>query len=709
MRGERPVRNARARGFSHPRAWLLGIALLASALMGATPADAPPPEEPTPRDLAAMRERGTLRVLLPRQHGEEHLPRRGRPIEAHRAHAAKLARELGIGIEWVYVDSFEELIPALLDGRGDLIVDNLTVTPARREHLAFSAPVAVVREQIVARADDVPMRSPADLVGRRVVVRRSSSHWERMESVRQRHPGIELVAAPEDLSLHEIVERVETGEFDLTLADSNLVHHVLDYRRGLKVGLELDGVAVIAWAMRPDAEELRTAVDRFLTRVPTTPGRSNRFTGDLDAIRERGVLRMLTRNNAANYYIWNGQLMGFEYELVREFADRLGLELEIVVPPSNADLLPWLREGRGDLVAASLTATPERAEKAQVTFSRRTNRVSLVVVSRADDPPIENASDLAGRTLHVRRGSHAWKELAALRDSGIDLRLEAAPEYLEAEEIIGRVADGSVDLTAADSHIVDIELTWRDDIRAGPVLGEPVDHGWAVRRDDPKLLESVNAFFAKEYRGTFYNVVSKRYFRAPKRMRRHAESRPSRGGSISPYDEFVRKHAEAYGFDWRLIAAMMQQESRFDPKAVSFAGARGLLQVMPRTAAEMGAGDLEDPEEGIRAGVRYLAWLRTRFDERLPTTERNWFMLAAYNAGQGHVIDARALARQHGLDPNRWFGHVEQAMLLKRRRDVAASTRFGYCRCEEPVRYVRAVRERYRAYVEVAANVGTSG
>jgi membrane-bound lytic murein transglycosylase F len=171
----------------------------------------------------------------------------------------------------------------------------------------------------------------------------------------------------------------------------------------------------------------------------------------------------------------------------------------------------------------------------------------------------------------------------------------------------------------------------------------------------------------------------------------------------------VRKHADAYGFDWRLIAAMMQQESRFDPKAVSFAGARGLLQVMPRTAAEFGGGDLADPEEGILTGLRYLAWLRTRFDETLPATERNWFMLAAYNAGQGHVIDARALARQHGLDPNRWFGHVEQAMLLKRRRDVAAATRFGYCRCDEPVRYVRAVRDRYRAYVEVAANTGTSG
>jgi membrane-bound lytic murein transglycosylase F len=271
-------------------------------------------------DLEAVRARGTLRVLLPRQEGEAYLPRGGLPIEAERSHAAALARELGVGIEWVYVDTFEELIPALIEGRGDLIVDNLTATASRRERVAFSAPVAVVREQIVARKADAPLEGPADLVGRRVFVRRSSSHWERMEALRQKHPGIELIAAPEDLSVGEILQRVDSGEYDLTLADSNLVTPVLHYREGLRVAFDLDRIAVIAWAMRREADELRAAVDSFLTRLPTGPGRSERSTGDLDEIRQRGVLRMLTRNNAANYYIWNGQLMGFEYELVREFA-----------------------------------------------------------------------------------------------------------------------------------------------------------------------------------------------------------------------------------------------------------------------------------------------------------------------------------------------------------------------------------------------------
>jgi len=677
---------------------VLLCAISAALLVAADPGD----------DLVAIRERSSLRVLLPRQNGTEHLPRRGRPVESERAYAAKLARELGVAVEWVYVDTFDELLPALLAGRGDLVVDNLTVTPSRRERVSFSAPVAVVRQQIVCRADDVPLRGPADLVGRRVVVRRSSSHWETLEALRRKHPGIELVAAPEDLSSGEILERVEDGEYDLTLADSNLVRHVLDYRTGLRVAFDLDGVSVIAWAMRPESSALRAAVDAFLTRVSVAATAHEQYVGDLEGLRRRGILRVLTRNNAANYYIWNGQLMGFEYELAREFARRQGLQLEIVVPPSNADLLPWLREGRGDLVAASLPVSREREEGEHVVFSRATNQATQVIVSRTDAPPIESAADLAGRTLSVRRDGHARRTLEALRASGVAVAIDEVPDELETEEIIEGVANGDYDLTLADSHIVDIELTWRDDVRAALSLGEPIDLAWAVRQSSPELLSQVNAFFEKETRGTFYNVLYRRYFQDPKRIRSHAASRPVRAGRITPYDEVVRKYADAYGFDWRLIAAMMQQESRFDPKAVSFAGARGLLQVMPRTAAEFGVGNLEDPEAGILAGIRYLAFLRAGFDETLPEADRTWLALAAYNAGPGHVSDARALARQRGLDPDRWFGNVERAMLLKRRRDVAATTRFGYCRCDEPVRYVRAVRDRYRAYVRVAASDGAA-
>ncbi|MGB5650990.1 MAG: transglycosylase SLT domain-containing protein, partial [Sedimenticolaceae bacterium] len=146
------------------------------------------------------------------------------------------------------------------------------------------------------------------------------------------------------------------------------------------------------------------------------------------------------------------------------------------------------------------------------------------------------------------------------------------------------------------------------------------------------------------------------------------------------------------------------QESRFDPDARSFAGARGLLQVMPRTAKFMGFGKIDKPEVGIHAGIKYMDWVRNRFDPELPFNERMWFTLAAYNAGHGHVQDARRLARRKGWDGDRWFDNTEKAMLLLSKKQYASKARYGYVRGIEPVSYVRDIHQRYRAYAEIASN-----
>jgi membrane-bound lytic murein transglycosylase F len=425
-------------------------------------------------------------------------------------------------------------------------------------------------------------------------------------------------------------------------------------------------------------------------------------TDDLPGIRRRGTLRVLTRNNASTYYVWRGELVGFEYELAKEFARRHGLRVEMVVPPSRADLFPWLLEGRGDLIAAGLTATESRGEREGVVFSRPYHRVREMVVARAGDA-VERPEDLVGRRFVVRRGSHYWTTLERLREEGLDLVVEAAPEELETEQIVARVGQGEYDLTLADEHIARMEAAWRDDVRVAFALGPPVAHGWALRPSSRRLRQAVDAFFREEYRGRFMNVLADRYFESGEHIRRHAEARPARRERLTPWDETIRRFAAELGFDWRLIAAQMVQESRLDPQARSASGARGLMQVLPRTAESFGIEDLDDPERNIEAGVRYLAWTRDRFEPTLPADVRQWFALAAYNVGWGHVRDARRLAAQRGLDPDRWFGHVEQAILLKRREAVAAGTRFGWCRCGEPVRYVREIRRRYRAYVQAVA------
>jgi len=147
--------------------------------------------------------------------------------------------------------------------------------------------------------------------------------------------------------------------------------------------------------------------------------------------------------------------------------------------------------------------------------------------------------------------------------------------------------------------------------------------------------------------------------------------------------------------------AQMYQESRFNPDARSWAGAVGLMQVLPRTAKSIGFHDVRTPDDGIHAGVKYLDWVRDRFDPELPVEDRMWFTLAAYNAGHGHVRDARRLARKLGLNPNRWFGNVEKAILLLSKRKYARQARHGYCRGAEPVKYVHEIKRRYEAYLQV--------
>jgi len=374
----------------------------------------------------------------------------------------------------------------------------------------------------------------------------------------------------------------------------------------------------------------------------------------------------------------------------------------MVVPPSREDLIPWLLEGKGDIVAASMTISPER-EAQGVAFSRSYFKASEILVTRADEPEdsLKEEQDLAGRTIVVRRSSSYWSTLEALQNQGLEFDLKAAPEDLETEEIINKVASGEYDLTVADSHILDIELTWREDIRAAFPLGDPEHHGWAVRATNPTLLAAINQYIKKEYRGVFYNLTVQKYFENERKIRQHVEARASQSGELSPYDDLVEKYAKQYGFDWRMIVAQMYQESRFDPDAQSWAGAVGLMQVLPRTARSLGFDDLHAPEIGIHAGVKYLNWVRDRFEPELSVKDRMWFALAAYNVGQGHVLDARRVARQEGLNPDRWFGHVEKAIGLLSKRTYARKARHGYCRCSEPVKYVREIKQRYEAYLLV--------
>lgn len=643
--------------------------------------------------------RNTLRVILPSHpQGLDYLPRSGLPNNNEYRLLESYARASNSDIKKVYIDNYDQLIPSLLAGKGDIIVNNLTVTDTRKEQVTFTTPIAFVHEQLIGRSGDTP-KTAHELKGRKVAVHRSDAYYDTLLRIQKRRfqPPFEIIEVNEAIPTDQIIKGVMEGSYDLAVADSNQLLR-LPADSGIEIGFDIGPVRPIAWAVSKDNTALLASINDFLGRHHLGVNGDFISRGDLAKIKDHQVLRVLTRNNAGTYYLWRGELHGFEYELAKRFAEQHKLRLEMVVPPSRDLLIPWLQEGKGDLIAASMSITENRQQEA-VSFSRPYNTISEIVVSRSNDT-ISSTDQLNGRTVVVRRSSSYWQSMEALLELGLSFNLVAAPEDLETEELIAQVARGEIDLTVADSHILDIELTWRDDIRPAFALQER-QHGWLMRKDNPQLLKAVNAFHKKEYRGLFYNVTYKKYFENPKRIQRHLEERAdtTTSNDLSPYDVLVKKHAEHYGFDWRLIVSQMYQESRFDPRAKSWVGAQGLLQVMPRTGKEFGITKLHDPDQGLQAGVRYLNWLLQRFEPELEIGERTWFALAAYNAGIGHVRDARHLARQKGWDGNRWFDNVEKAMLLLAKKKYAKKAKHGYVRGHEPVNYVRQIRERYQAYL----------
>jgi membrane-bound lytic murein transglycosylase F len=650
---------------------------------------------------AAVAPRKALRVILPSHpQGLEYLPRSGLPNNDEYALLDLYAEASGVEISKIYVDSYDQLIPTLLAGDGDIIVNNLTVTEQHKQQVNFTAPIAFVHEQLIGRPGETP-RSAHELKGRKVALHRSAAYFETLTAIRQQRfqPPFEIIEVDEGVAHEQIIKGVIDGRYDLAVTDSNQLK-ALPESSHVEIGFDIGPVRPIAWAVNRDNGPLLASINDFLSRHHLAGKGDFISRADLATIKEHQVLRVLTRNNASTYFLWRGELHGFEYELAREFAKGLKVRLEMVVPPSRDLLIPWLQEGKGDLIAAAMTRTDER-QREPLAFSRPYNTISEIVVSRHDDP-IDSAEQLAGRRVVIRRSSSYWSSMEALQQQGIAVELVAAPEELETEELIAQLARGEIDLTVADSHILDIELTWRDDIRAAFALGER-HHGWVVRAENPALLKAINDFHQREYRGLFYNITYDKYFRNPKQILRHLEGRTdtASNSTLSPYDTLVRRHAENFGFDWRLIVSQMYQESRFDPNAKSWAGAQGLLQVLPRTANEFGIKELYDPDSGLRAGMQYLSWLRKRFEPELDIGERTWFALAAYNAGIGHVRDARRLARTKGWDPDLWFGSVEKSMLLLSKKEYARDAKHGYVRGHEPVSYVRQIRDRYLAYLKL--------
>ena len=644
-----------------------------------------------PRTWAEISESGKLRILTTLSNAEK-VSTNISNKEIEHTLLKSFADEKQLKPEYVFVDAFNELFDALNDGKGDLIASNISITEEREKIYDFTKPVFSTQDVIVASVSS-PASNLNDMKAGKLYIEPGTSYFDIVEDLNIKIPALRIVSAPYFESTGEILEKTATGQYDFSITD--LKH--LSGRSNLKIIYKFPYKDNIAWAL-PKNSQLTPVLNSFIEQKLKFIKKSY-FTGDLAQIKKRGFIRVLTRNNPVCYFIHRGTPMGFEYQLISLFAEKHNLKVVAIVPPEWNDLFEWLKEGKGDVIAAGMSLTGKRKAYSYISFSEPYKQIRQYIVCRKnEESKFKNLKDLRNHTIAVRKNSSYREQLEKLQEKGIEFKIKILPENMETYEIIKKVSEGVYELTVADDVFVKTSTVY-DKISAPFPISEPESYVWGVRRENNELLQGINIFIKETYKSKDYNILANRYFCSHSTRNKFERAVIDKNNSrISPYDGIIRKYASKYDLPWCLIASQMYQESRFNPNAKSWSGANGLLQLMKKTAEEMECSNPHNPIENIKAGVKYLKYLYNRLPSGINDKNKICFALAAYNGGYGHVQDARKLAARLNYNQNKWFGHVENAMRLLSEKKYYSKAKYGYCRADEVVSYVRNILIRYVEY-----------
>lgn len=435
---------------------------------------------------------------------------------------------------------------------------------------------------------------------------------------------------------------------------------------------------------------------------------------DLPQILKRGKLIALTGYNAYSYFIYKGKPMGYEYELLKLLGEYLNVEIEIKVKAGIGEMIDGLNNFEGDLIAFNLTVTKERTNSLaftdylsttkQVLVQRRPENWRRMRMDNIEDALIRSPLELEGKTVYVRANSAYLSRMKHLSEEiGGDINIIEAPDSLTTEDLIRMVAEGEIDYTISDENIAELNQAYYPILDVSTEVSLPQKIAWALRKNSPQLLDTINTWLKKMRKKTEYYVIYNKYYknRLAYARRRRSEFFALESGKISKYDDIIKKYAAELGWDWRILASQIYQESQFDPRAKSWAGAVGLMQLMPETAKHYGVKDPRDPIQSLNAGMKYLLWLDNYWKNTIPDKqERIKFVLASYNIGFGHIEDAMRLAEKYGANPKIWNDNVEKYLLLKSKKKYYTDpvVRNGYSDGRETVKYIREIFERYYHY-----------
>ena len=432
-------------------------------------------------------------------------------------------------------------------------------------------------------------------------------------------------------------------------------------------------------------------------------GTCQRAPSTLEQILALGQLRVVTRNSPTAYYIGANGPEGPEYDLVRQFAHELGVALYIYTVPGFADIRSQLASGRAHIAAAGLTVNDAWGA---VLFGPSYQQVRQHLIYRQGRPKPRSLLEINGSRLEISAGSPQAETLRMVRErlptlSWVERRRG------DSVELLGDVADGTIDYTIVDSTEFSLGRNFHQQVRVGFDLMAGESIAWAMNARDASLQQRVTEFFRRMTGGGQLAAILDRYYGRSDRFEYVGARDFIRDvqGLLPQYRKWFEEAAVKIGEDWRLIAAIGYQESRWDPAAVSPTGVRGLMMLTEDTAEHLGIADRTDPHQSILGGARYYASIRAKIPARIAEPDRTWLALAAYNVGFGHLEDARILTQLHHRNPDSWQD-VRAFLPLLAQEFWYTQTARGYARGWEPVRYVDNIRSYLDILEWVAADSG---
>ena len=429
-----------------------------------------------------------------------------------------------------------------------------------------------------------------------------------------------------------------------------------------------------------------------------TQSSKQEFILDKDGILTRGTLRVAVDNNSSSFYIYRGRRMGYEYELLLDLGKELGVQVEFVVASDIDEAFTKLEEGRVDLIAMNVQQNDER--ESFVIFTEAIGSMSTVLVGRKK---LTSWDTLGMDTVVVRKGAVYKSQLEQIKDSlSLDFTILEVQDH--EETLLDRVYEQELRWTVAEKNVAQTNATYYDELQLGLEVSKEEPVTWALRSTSPNLLQAVNSWLVEKKKVFIPRTYARYFLNSKNQYERTTNAYSSLGGNrISVYDEIIQAQAQSLGWDWRLLAALVYKESRFDTTALSYAGAQGLLQLMPVTVERFGVTNPNDPVESLKGGVKYLQYLDKFWMERVPeTNERIKFILASYTIGQGHVDDAWRLTLKYRKNTQSWQ-EVSNFLNLKSDpkyyRDPVVKS--GYAKGHIAVKYVRDVLALFQSYKDL--------